>query len=81
MQQEENHLNEGKGSEGENEQEDYYGNFARRVYFLADEEGWDNKKTMSFFNDKQAFEKYYSNVSQLTPFQLVLSEESSNNSD
>ena len=43
------------------EKEDYYGNFFKRVYYLADLEGWDKKKTLRFFNDKPAFEKYYSN--------------------
>ncbi len=45
------------------DQEEYYSNFARRVYFLAEEEGWDNKKVMGYFNDKQSFEKFYNNVS------------------
>ena len=51
--------------ENAEEQEDYYGNFARRVYFLADMEGWDQKKTMYYFNNREAFEKYYNNVSRL----------------
>lgn len=44
-------------------QEDYYSNFARRVYFLADQENWPKEKTKRFFADKVAFEKYYNNVS------------------
>ena len=44
-------------------QEDYYSNFARRVYYLAEEEGWDRQKVMGYFNDKQSFEKFYNNVS------------------
>ena len=45
------------------DQDDYYSNFARRVYFLADQESWPKEKTMRYFNDKPAFEKYYNNVS------------------
>ena len=30
---------------------------------MADVEKWDQKKIMHYFNDKQAFEKYYTNVS------------------
>ena len=33
------------------------------MYFLAEEEGWDRQKVMGYFNDKQAFEKFYNNVS------------------
>lgn len=52
--------NEGSGDD-ESGGDDYYGNFARRVYFLADVEGWEQKKIMHYFNDKQSFEKYYTN--------------------
>lgn len=45
------------------DQDDYYSNFARRVYFLADQESWPKEKTMRYFNDKPGFEKYYNNVS------------------
>ena len=44
-------------------EEDYYSNFARRVYFIAEQEGWDRAKTMRYFNDRKAFEKFYTNVS------------------
>ena len=44
-------------------QEDYYSDFARRVYFLAKVENWDSKRTMEQFNDRPGFEKYYANVS------------------
>jgi len=47
--------------------EDYYSNFARRVYFLAESEGWDRNKTMQYFNDRDSFEKFYTNVSPSTP--------------
>lgn len=43
------------------DQDDYYSNFARRVYFLADQESWPKEKTMRYFNDKPGFEKYYNN--------------------
>jgi len=65
MQQEEvamdGQINTNGSAEGD--QDDYYSNFARRVYFLADQESWPKEKTMRFFNDKPAFEKYYNNVS------------------
>jgi len=28
---------------------------------MADVEKWDQKKVMHYFNDKQSFEKYYTN--------------------
>ena len=60
---EDNHeINEG-GSNDDDSGEDYYGNFARRVYFMADVEGWNQKKIVHYFNNMQAFEKYYTNVS------------------
>lgn len=43
--------------------EEYYRNLARRVYLLADLEGWSSKQTMKMLSDKVAFEKYYSAVS------------------
>lgn len=46
-------------------QDDYYSNFARRVYFLADQENWPKEKIMRYFNDKPGFEKYYNNVSEV----------------
>ena len=55
--------NDETGEQGDTSQENYYGNFARRVYYLADVEGWAREKTMRYFNDRKAFEKYYSNVS------------------
>ena len=63
-------MDEGSGyNEGE---DDYYSNFARRVYYIAEAEQWDTKKTMKYFNDRQAFEKYYTNVSSISnaPFRL-----------
>ena len=56
---------DGAQEDDQNQVDDYYGNFARRVYFLAEQEGWDQKKVMHYFNDKPAFEKFYNNVSEL----------------
>jgi len=57
-------LQEASGDEEESGvEEDYYGSFARRVYFMADVEGWNQKKIVHYFNNMQAFEKYYNNVS------------------
>ena len=56
-------LNAQASARSNEEEEDYYGNFARRVYYLADLESWPMQKTMQYFNDKPAFEKYYANVS------------------
>ena len=44
-------------------EEDYYSNFARRVYMIAEQESWDRATTMKYFNDRQAFEKFFTNVS------------------
>ena len=44
-------------------EEDYYSNFARRLYELAERENWDAATKMKYFNDRPAFEKYYTNVS------------------
>ncbi len=52
-----------EGSDEEEAQNDYYSDFARRVYFLAEREHWPKDKTLKFFNDREAFEKYYNNVS------------------
>ena len=46
-------------------EEDYYSNFARRLYELAERENWDAATKMKYFNDRPAFEKYFTNVSEL----------------
>ena len=54
-------------------EEDYYSNFARRVYMLAEQENWDNATKMKYFNDRQAFEKFFTNVSDLdAPCQRIM---------
>ena len=62
MQEAADHM-EGSGDEQAQDESDYYSDFARRVYFLADLERWPRDKTLRYFNDRQAFEKYYTNVS------------------
>ena len=59
------HNIEGKQELGDqqNFQEDYYSNFARRVYMIAEQENWDRATTMKYFNDRQSFEKFFANVS------------------
>ena len=32
---------------------------------MAEQEGWNQKKIMHYFNNMQAFEKFYNNVSEL----------------
>ena len=59
-----NHQQQQQNTEGdESAADEYYGNFARRVYFMADVEGWNQKKIVHYFNNMQAFEKFYANVS------------------
>ena len=62
MQEVADHM-DGSGDEQAQDESDYYSDFARRVYFLADLEKWPRDKTLRYFNDRQAFEKYYTNVS------------------
>ena len=63
MQEAADHM-EGSGDEqAAQDENDYYSDFARRVYFLADLERWPRDKTLRYFNDRQGFEKYYTNVS------------------
>ena len=42
----------------------YYEDFAKRVYMIAELEGWNKQKTMTYFNDRKAFEKFFSNYVQ-----------------
>lgn len=60
MQEVADHM-DGSGDEQAQDESDYYSDFARRVYFLADLEKWPRDKTLRYFNDRQAFEKYYTN--------------------
>ena len=48
--------------------EDYYSSLARRVYFIAEVEAWPYAKTVKMLNDKDAFERYYEQVSSSTVF-------------
>ena len=43
--------------------EDYYSSLARRVYFIAEVENWPYQKTVNMLNDKEAFERFYEQVS------------------
>ncbi len=62
-----NQVDQLEGSEEEENQNDYYSDFARRVYFLAEREHWNKEKTLRYFNDREGFEKYYNNVSEKLP--------------
>ena len=62
MHHEFNHENEEDEEQPEFE-EDYYSNFARRVYDLAKVENWSAAKTRKYFNDREAFEKVFRAVS------------------
>ena len=52
MDQQEAMANEREGGSDEEQDEDYYSDFARRVYFLADLERWPREKTLRYFNDR-----------------------------